>query len=308
MKTPIAFFEAQLDAEDKRPATVRQYGDFLRRFERYLDENYHLSLSREDLQHISGMHLSAYLQWLAQEYEISTRNNYVVILKRFFGYMVSIGELSQDPSLVLHCIKEKTTPKTIERDAGKRYSTGDIELLLKALLGARPRRTDLRDAAIVALILGSGLRAFEVCALNIYQMDQIRKGTLFCLRKGGNWTHVSVAGFVPDYIDRYLQSRGPVESDAPLFTSQKGGRLDRKALWSSLASKQSRLNLKTGVHIFRHTLLTAIDQSEGSALARDIGGHTSVQVTNRYIHSSMEERLEALNSTVLAKSLVASAR
>ena len=85
MKTPIAFFEAQLDAEDKRPATVRQYGDFLRRFERYLDENYHLSLSREDLQHISGMHLSAYLQWLAQEYEISTRNNYVVILKRFFG-------------------------------------------------------------------------------------------------------------------------------------------------------------------------------------------------------------------------------
>jgi len=68
------------------------------------------------------------------------------------------------------------------------------------------------------------------------------------------------------------------------------------------------LNLKTGVHIFRHTLLTAIDQSGGSALARDIGGHTSVQVTNRYVHSSMEERLEALNSTVLAKSLVASAR
>lgn len=308
MTTPIDFFEAHLGAEDKRPATVRQYGDLLHRFELYLQENYRLSLTSNDLPHITGMHLSAYLQHLAHDREISTRNNYIVILKRFFGYMLSIGAIRQDPSLVLHCIREKTTPQTIERSAGKRYSTEDVKLLLQEILGARPRRTDLRDAAIVALILGSGLRAFEVCALNVSQMEQIRSGTLFCLRKGGSWAHVSVAGFVPGYIEPYLQSRGPVGPDAPLFVSQKGGRLDRKALWSALAAKQSRLELKTGVHIFRHTLLTAVDQNGGSALARDIGGHTSVHVTNRYMHSSMEERLDVLNSTELARSLAVSSK
>lgn len=84
--------------------------------------------------------------------------------------------------------------------------------------------------------------------------------------------------------------------------------MDRKALWSALAAKQSRLELKTGVHIFRHTLLTAVDQNGGSALARDIGGHTSVHVTNRYMHSSMEERLDVLNSTELARSLAVSSK
>lgn len=238
MTTPIDFFEAHLGAEDKRPATVRQYGDLLHRFELYLQENYRLSLTSDDLPHITGMHLSAYLQHLAHDREISTRNNYIVILQNcFFGYMLSIGAIRQDPSLVLHCIREKTTPQTIERSAGKRYSTEDVKLLLQEILGARPRRTDLRDAAIVALILGSGLRAFEVCALNVSQMEQIRSGTLFCLRKGGSWAHVSVAGFVPGYIEPYLQSRGPVGPDAPLFVSQKGGRLDRKALWSALAAK-----------------------------------------------------------------------
>lgn len=100
MTTPIDFFEAHLGAEDKRPATVRQYGDLLHRFELYLQENYRLSLTSDDLPHITGMHLSAYLQHLAHDREISTRNNYIVILKRFFGYMLSIG---CDPSGSLSC-------------------------------------------------------------------------------------------------------------------------------------------------------------------------------------------------------------
>ena len=74
----------------------------------------------------------------------------------------------------------------------------------------------------------------------------------------------------------------------------------------ALAAKQSRLDLQTGVHIFRHTLLTAIDHDGGSALARDVGGHKSVQITNQYMHPSMDERLEAVNATPYAALLVGS--
>ena len=58
--------------------------------------------------------------------------------------------------------------------------------------------------------------------------------------------------------------------------------------------------------IFRHTLLTAIDHDGGSALARDVGGHKSVQITNQYMHPSMDERLEAVNATPYAALLVGS--
>lgn len=307
MKSPIEFFEAHLAAEEMRPATVVQYGSFLRRFERYLKQQHGLDLSAEGVRKVTGLHLSAYMQELsALERQISTRNNYIVILKCFFRPLLQIGAIDSDPSLALHCIREKNTPQALERRAAKRYSNEQLSTLLTAFQGKRPRLTDLRDAAVLALILGSGLRAFEVCALNVRQAEEIRGGVLFCLRKGGNWAHVSVAGYVAAYIDRYLYARGSVCPDDPLFVPQKGGRLDRKALWSALAAKQSRLDLQTGVHIFRHTLLTAIDHDGGSALARDVGGHKSVQITNQYMHPSMDERLEAVNATPYAALLVGS--
>ena len=307
MKSPIEFFEAHLAAEEMRPATVVQYGSFLRRFERYLKQQHGLDLSAEGVRKVSGLHLSAYMQELsALERQISTRNNYIVILKCFLRHLLQIGAIDSDPSLALHCIREKNTPQALERRAAKRYSNEQLSTLLTAFQGKRPRLTDLRDAAVLALILGSGLRAFEACALNVRQAEEIRGGVLFCLRKGGNWAHVSVAGYVAAYIDRYLYARGSVCPDDPLFVSQKGGRLDRKALWSALAAKQSRLDLQTGVHIFRHTLLTAIDHDGGSALARDVGGHKSVQITNQYMHPSMDERLEAVNATPYAALLVGS--
>ncbi len=86
MKTPIEFFEAHLAAEGKRPATIRQYGDFLHRFERFLADDFNLNLNWDELNNISGLHLSAFLQKLMEQgREISTRNNYTVILKLFFG-------------------------------------------------------------------------------------------------------------------------------------------------------------------------------------------------------------------------------
>ena len=101
----VAFFEAHVSAEEKRPATVQQYGSFLRRFDRYLQEQHGLSLKPEDIGHIKGLHLSAYLQELAAEDRtVSTRNNYIVILKRFFSCMKGIGMIKKDPSQVLSCL------------------------------------------------------------------------------------------------------------------------------------------------------------------------------------------------------------
>lgn len=300
----ISFFEAYLNAEEKRPDTIEQYGSFLRRFDRFLGEEYQLGLDREKVGGVTGFHLSAYLQQMvSQNRAVSTRNNYVVILKLFFQYLKAIEVIDHDPSQVLHCVKEKQTPETQEKQSSKRYTNEEIALLIDALACDKPKRNDLRDAAVVALILGSGLRAFEVCALNVSQFEEIKRGELYCLRKGGNWAHISVADYVAPCVECYLKTRDDLTPDAPMFVSQKGERLDRKTLWKSLAAKQSRLNLKTGVHIFRHTLLTAIDQSGGSAMARDIGGHSSVYITNRYVHTSVQERRQAICSTPYAETM-----
>ena len=135
MKSPIKFFEAHLAAEEMRPATVVQYGSFLRRFERYLKQQHGLDLSAEGVRKVSGLHLSAYMQELsALERQISTRNNYIVILKCFFRHLLQIGAIDSDPSLALHCIREKNTPQALERRAAKRYSNEQLSTLLTAFI------------------------------------------------------------------------------------------------------------------------------------------------------------------------------
>ena len=64
-----------------------------------------------------------------------------------------------------------------------------------------------------------------------------------------------------------------------------------------MATRQKQAQLATGLHIFRHTVLSAVDHGGGSALARDVGGHKSVATTNRYVHTSKADRHNAVNST-----------
>lgn len=136
------------------------------------------------------------------------------------------------------------------------------------------------------------------CSLNICQMRDIQNGIVWCRRKGGEVAEVNVASFVFPHVQRYLILRGRCAPDAPLFISQKGNRMTRNALWKSFASKQRELGLNTGIHRFRHTFLSDVDHhSNGSAaLARDLGGHSSVAITNNYLHTTPEERRTAVNN------------
>lgn len=141
---------------------------------------------------------------------------------------------------ILHTAKEKVTPEQSHQKSEKRDTADEIATLLDEMLGDTSRITDLRDAAILALILGSVLQASEVCALNISQLDEIRNGILFCVRKGGDWKEVGSTSFAVPYLERYLLTRESVDLTDPLFVSQKGNRLNRQALWESFHAKQSR--------------------------------------------------------------------
>lgn len=109
-----------------------------------------------------------------------------------------------------------------------------------------------------------------------------------------------MAEYALTHIERYLITRKKAELDAPLFLSTQGFRLTRTALWKSLAVKQRRIELATGVHIFRHTFLSSVDQLGGAAIARDLAGHSSITITDTYLHTSPEERKEAVKRTAFA--------
>ena len=48
---------------------------------------------------------------------------------------------------------------------------------------------------------------------------------------------------------------------------------------------------------FRHAFISDVEHNQkgGAALARDLGGHKSVRITNTYLHTTEEERKEAVD-------------
>lgn len=292
----VDLFIAHLSAEEKSITTTDHYTEILHRFEHWLITNHHISLTIPEIQSINGLILVGYYCDLhKRSLKTTTRNNYIVVLKKFFRFLVDTGTLSDDPTRALHCVKEKKKPDEYE---GKEYSSDQLKALLDLLSRPDAAHNNARDAAIVALLLGSGLRASELCSLNVADAAGIRKGLVRCKRKGGNWANVEVAAFVCPYIDRYLWLRGKCELDDPLFISQKGNRINRNSLWKSLQAKQKSVGIPSGIHRFRHTFTSDVDRNPigGAAVSRDLAGHTSVTITNTYLHSNHEERQQVVNS------------
>lgn len=293
----VELFINQLSAEEKSTNTTEHYIEVLERFERWLVENHNLTLSESDIDKVNGRIMVEYYQLLHQRrLRLTSRNNYTVVLKKFFHFVQEIGEITVDPTTVLHCVKEKK--RKTEADDEKEFSTDQLSALLELLSSPNPIKNKLRDAAVVALMLGSGLRISEVCSLNVSDAKAIKSGLVSCNRKGGNWINSEVADFVWPYIDRYLWQRGKCAPNEPLFLSQKGRRMTRTAMWKTLAYKQRSINLPTGTHRFRHTFNSDVDRNPigGAAVARDLAGHKSIAITNEYLHSSHEERQSVVNS------------
>lgn len=292
----IDLFINHLRAEDKAGKTLDQYRGILKRFECWLHATHALTLSKTDVASVSALMLAEFYQDLySRRFKTSTRNLYVVVLKEYFSFLTAMKLIPEDPSVSLHCVKEKKKPQ--DEDSAI-YTAQDIEILLSFLSSQAPQRNALRDTAIVALLLGSGLRAFELCSLDVSHLSEIQAGVIGVRRKGGNWEKVNVSAFVFPHVARYLLARKPQAADEPLFLSQKGRRMTPNGVWKTLAAKQRSVQLLTGVHRFRHTFLTDVDRNESgnAAVARDLGGHKSVSVTNGYLHTTSEERQKVVNS------------
>ena len=294
MASLIDLFINHMEAEDKQPLTLEQYRGVLQRFEQWLQEAYGLSLTTADVGRINGIHLSEYYQTLHRNMRtVATRNNYTTILKSFFSFLKKTHVIRKNPADVLRAVKEKGE-KAGEEDLS--YSAEQLQVLLNSLLVDRPTLNDYRDLAIVALILGTGLRVSEVCSLNVSDAQGIKEGMIRCTRKGGANEKVFVASFVYPHVERYLLMRRKPQPDDPLFVSQKKQRATRNMIWRMLSTRQEKLGLPTGVHILRHTFLSAVDRTPGgAALARDLAGHSSVSITNTYLHTSDAECKEGVN-------------
>jgi integrase/recombinase XerC len=198
--------------------------------------------------------------------------------RALFGDLVRRGERPDDPSLVLVGPKRR-------RRLPEPVTAGDCGLLLDGTWNEDIR--SLRDRAILELLYGCGLRASEVCGLELESYDAAG-ARLRVVGKGDRERMVPLGEPAREALDEWLDAGRPrvAGADGALLLSVRGRRLSPSDVRRALERRARVAGIGTrSPHALRHAYATHL--LEGGAGLREIQellGHASAATTQIYAH------------------------
>jgi len=160
----------------------------------------------------------------------------------------------------------------------------------------RSDQVPMRNYAILRVLLDAGLRAFELCELDI---DQYQDGCLRnIVRKGrdNSTDEIPLSSDTCEALDDYIDSERP-EGAGPLFQSKNGNPISQQVVDQVVrriaAHANSKLSAKNHItlspHVLRHTSLRRWTEKEDIRFAKKISGQVSDRYIWRYTEPSRDE-------------------
>lgn len=237
-------------------------------------------LSKRDLQHYArdlGTMRSQYDRPLS----LRTRRNCLVRLRQALRWAAVNEYTGIDCSLWVPSIPG--TPP--EKHAAPTHT------LPKLMEAALQRRNPARDSAILAVLIGTGMRRAECAALNVEDVHfalsgggqiEIRRG------KGGKPRSVVFGETTSLYLAVYLEELA--EDSGPLWRNPSGDRLGAHAIYDMVRTVVKLAGLEqyiAGPHDFRRLFATTWNRnrrglSAAAPLSKQLG-HSTTQMTLQYI-------------------------
>jgi integrase/recombinase XerC len=158
-----------------------------------------------------------------------------------------------------------------------------------------------RDAAVLALLYGSGLRISEALGLKRGDMPAPGKGDVITVTGKGNKSRMvpvlpQVAQLVADYVALCPYD---LPADGPLFVGARGGPLSPRIMQLAMARLRGALGLPDTAtpHALRHSFATHLLARGGDLRAiQELLGHASLSTTQIYTEVDSERLLKAYRS------------
>lgn len=154
-----------------------------------------------------------------------------------------------------------------------------------------------RDAAVLMLLYGSGLRISEALGLTRADAPPVEGGSLRVTGKGGKTRVVpvlpKVAAAVADYVARCPFDLAP---EAPLFRGEKGGPLSPRIIQRAMERLRGALSLPASAtpHALRHSFATHLLGAGGDLRTiQELLGHASLGTTQMYTAVDAERLMAA---------------
>ncbi|HYM01890.1 MAG TPA: tyrosine recombinase XerC, partial [Stellaceae bacterium] len=254
LSAAIALWQSWLGAERRASAhTIAAYGRDLAAFLDFLAEHRGAVPSLAELRDLTPAEFRAYLARRGGDgMERSSLARALSVLRGFFRFLDRRG-LVHCPALALVRSPKRATslPKPLSAD-GAMQALDEVETLSdEPWIGAR-------DAAVLTLLYGCGLRISE--ALGLKRRDApVKAGSLAITGKGNKQRVVPVLPVVAEAVAAYIAlcplSLAP---DAPLFRGARGGALHPRIIQGRMQSLRAALGLAETAtpHALRHSFAT----------------------------------------------------
>lgn len=182
----------------------------------------------------------------------------------------------------------RTLPKPVPASAARQMTDADLR-------AGEERETWVlaRDAAVLSMLYGSGLRISE--ALGLKRKDADGRDALTVIGKGNKTRMVPVLPQVTKLIGEYLKLC-PYElaPEGPLFVGARGGPLSPRVVQLAMARLRGALGLPDSAtpHALRHSFATHLLARGGDLRAiQELLGHASLSTTQIYTAVDAERLL-----------------
>lgn len=259
------------------PSTARLYGKRMRRF---------LARCAPDanLRAVSAGQVTGAVLAECEMVSVGSAQYFVTALRSFLGFCYFEGLTDVDLSAAALAVSGRR-PSWLPKGMSRR----DV----CALLGSCDRRTEAgrRDYAILLLLVRLGLRAGEVAALRLEDIDW-RSGELLVRGKGPRQDRLPLPVDVGEAVAAYLKRGRPRTSCREVFVSVAApiGALGNMAISDVVRRSCRRAGVEPiGAHRLRHAL--AVDLVAAGAALPEIGQllrHRSASATRTYARVDVE--------------------
>src|SRR5882672_7969248 len=190
----------------------------------------------------------------------------------------------------------KSLPKPIQMAAAKRLADAD-----ERAGENRERWIWARDAAVMALLYGSGLRISEALGLKRRDVPLPGAGDVLIVTGKGNKMRMvpvlqNVLALIQDYV---AMCPHPLPAEGPIFVGARGGPLSPRIIQLTMARLRGALGLPDSAtpHALRHSFATHLLARGGDLRAiQELLGHASLSTTQIYTAVDSERLLEVYAS------------
>ena len=296
----MARWLAHLRAERRlSPKTSEAYARDLRQFLGFLAEHRGARVTLKSFAAIEASDVRAFMASRRAE-EIASRSLMRALagLRSFGRFLEREGRGKVGALSAIRAPKiGKSLPKPLAITAAKRLADAD-----ERAGEDRDPWIWARDAAVMALLYGSGLRISEALGLKRRDVPSAGEGDVLVVTGKGNKTRMvpvlqNVLALIQDYA---AMCPYPLPPEGPMFVGARGGPLQSRIIQLTMARLRGALGLPDSAtpHALRHSFATHLLSRGGDLRAiQELLGHASLSTTQIYTGIDSERLLEVYRST-----------